>query len=176
MLLHTVPQPVILLAELVLELMSEADLDEVLLMEYASHAHPWTRGNFLDSIAAGHWAYCMREANEESKTIWAYCILLPAPDDLHLLNITVNPSMRRQGLALRLMQAIESIASNLQIPRILLEVRPSNLAANALYTKMGFTELSIRKAYYPLESSTGQREDALVMSKPLNQSANLHEQ
>jgi hypothetical protein len=41
---------------------------------------------------------------------------------------------------------------------------------------MGFTELSIRKAYYPLESSTGQREDALVMSKPLNQSANLHEQ
>jgi len=161
MLLHTVPKPVILLAELVLELMSEADLDEVLLMEYASHAHPWTRGNFLDSIAAGH---------------WAYCILLPAPDDLHLLNITVNPSMRRQGLALRLMQAIESIASNLQIPRILLEVRPSNLAANALYTKMGFTELSIRKAYYPLESSTGQREDALVMSKPLNQSANLHEQ
>ena len=75
MLLHTVPKPVILLAELVLELMSEADLDEVLLMEYASHAHPWTRGNFLDSIAAGHWAYCMREANEESKRIWAYCIL-----------------------------------------------------------------------------------------------------
>jgi len=83
------------LAELVLELMSDADLDEVLLMEYASHAHPWSRGNFLDSIAAGHWAYCMREANEEPKTIWAYCILLPAVDDLHLLNITVNPSMRR---------------------------------------------------------------------------------
>ena len=98
--------------------MSDADLDEVLLMEYASHAHPWSRGNFLDSIAAGHWAYCMREANEEPKTIWAYCILLPAVDDLHLLNIT---------------------------------------------------------AYYPLESSTGQREDALVMTKTLKQHANLYE-
>jgi ribosomal protein S18 acetylase RimI-like enzyme len=56
-----------------------------------------------------------------------------------------------------------------------LEVRPSNFAAKALYTKMGFTELATRKAYYPLESSTGQREDALVMTKTLKQHANLYE-
>jgi ribosomal-protein-alanine N-acetyltransferase len=54
-------------------------------------------------------------------------------------------------------------------------VRPSNFAAKALYTKMGFTELATRKAYYPLESSTGQREDALVMTKTLKQHANLYE-
>jgi ribosomal-protein-alanine N-acetyltransferase len=172
---HTATQPVVHLAELVLELMGDADLDEIMAMEQASHAHPWTRGNFLDSISAGHWAYCMRAVDEEPKRIWAYCILLPAVDDLHLLNITVNPSMRRQGIALRLMQAIESIASNMQIPRILLEVRPSNCGAITLYEKVGFTHLSTRKAYYPLESSTGLREDALVMAKIVERSANFYE-
>lgn len=164
---YIAPQPVVHLAELVLELMGDADLNEVMAMEEASHAHPWTRGNFLDSIAAGYWSYCMRAVDEVPKRIWAYCILLPAVDDLHLLNITVNPSMRRQGVALRLMQAIESIASNMQIPRILLEVRPSNHAAINLYERVGFTHLATRRAYYPLESSSGQREDAMVMVKTL---------
>lgn len=174
MLQPIVPQPVIHLAELVLELMEDADLNEIMAMEQASHMHPWTRGNFLDSIAAGHWSYCMRAVDEEPKRIWAYCILLPAIDDLHLLNITVNPSMRRQGLARRLMLAIESIASNMRIPRILLEVRPSNRAAISLYEKVGFTHLATRKAYYPLESSTGQREDALVMVKTLELAPNSY--
>lgn len=164
------------MAELVLELMSEPDLDEVMAMEVVSHSHPWTCGNFLDSITAGHWAYCVREANAESTVIWAYCILLPAVDDLHLLNITVNPNMRRQGIAVRVMQALESIAGNLQIPRILLEVRPSNQTAIALYTKAGYTNLATRKAYYPLESPSGQREDALVMSKALDSLVNPNEQ
>jgi [ribosomal protein S18]-alanine N-acetyltransferase len=172
---HITPQPVVHLAELVLELMGDADLDEVMAMEQASHAHPWTRGNFLDSISAGHWAYCMRAVDEEPKRIWAYCILLPAVDDLHLLNITVNPIMRQQGIALRLMQAIESIGSNMRIPRILLEVRPSNRPAIRLYEKVGFAHLSTRKAYYPLESASGLREDALVMVKTLEQSANFYE-
>jgi len=40
--------------------MSKADLDEVLAIESTSHIHPWTRGNFADSLSAGHWAYCVR--------------------------------------------------------------------------------------------------------------------
>ncbi|WP_251371937.1 ribosomal protein S18-alanine N-acetyltransferase [Polynucleobacter sp. MWH-UH24A] len=163
-----VPQPVICLAELVLELMTEPDLDTVMAIEASSHRHPWSRGNFIDSIQAGHWAYCLREVSDPGKRIWAYCILLPAVDDLHLLNITVDTDLRGQGVGLRLMSAIQAIASNLSIPRILLEVRPSNEAAIALYEKAGYEELARRKAYYPVESSSGIREDAIVMVKNID--------
>lgn len=40
--------------------MQTADLDAVLAIESVSHLHPWTRGNFSDSLGAGHWAYCIR--------------------------------------------------------------------------------------------------------------------
>jgi ribosomal-protein-alanine N-acetyltransferase len=169
------PQPVICLAELVLELMTESDLDAVIAMESISHQHPWSRKNFSDSIEAGHWAYCLREVDDSSKRIWAYCILLPAIDDLHLLNITVDTDLRRQGVGLRLMGAIQAIASNLSIPRILLEVRPSNHAAIALYERAGYEELARRKAYYPVESSSGIREDAIVMIKTIDCPAKPYE-
>ena len=162
------PQPVICLAELVLELMAESDLDAVMAIEAVSHPHPWSRGNFMDSIQAGHWAYCLRQVDDPLKRIWAYCILLPAVDDLHLLNITVDTDLRGQGVGLRLMGAIQAIAGNLSIPRILLEVRPSNLAAIALYKRAGYEELAKRKAYYPVESSSGIREDAIVMIKNID--------
>jgi ribosomal-protein-alanine N-acetyltransferase len=162
------PQPVICLAELVLELMTKSDLDAVMAIEAISHQHPWSRKNFGDSIEAGHWAYCLREVGDPDKRIWAYCILLPAVDDLHLLNITVDTDLRGQGVGMRLMGAIQAIASNLSIPRILLEVRPSNEAAIALYEKAGYEELARRKAYYPVESSSGIREDAIVMVKNID--------
>lgn len=172
---QTVPQPVIHLAELVLELMTEPDLPEVIEIEEASHQHPWTRGNFLDSIAAGHWTYCVREVNDLDRVLWAYCILLPTIDDLHLLNITVNPTMRRQGIGLRLMHAIHGIAQNMYIPRVLLEVRPSNQSAIALYEKAGYEILATRKGYYPVESLSGQREDALVMTKTIYPASKSYE-
>ncbi len=165
---QALPQPVICLAELVLELMTESDLDAVVAIEAISHQHPWSLKNFSDSIEAGHWAYCLREVSDPDQRIWAYCILLPAVDDLHLLNITVDTDLRGQGVGLRLMGAITAIASNLSIPRILLEVRPSNHAAIALYEKAGYEELARRKAYYPVESSSGAREDAIVMTKTIN--------
>ena len=169
------PQPVICLAELVLELMTESDLDAVMAMEANSHQHPWSRKNFSDSIKSGHWAYCLREVNDPDKRILAYCILLPAVDDLHLLNITVDTDLRKQGIGLRLMSAIQSIANNLSIPRILLEVRPSNRAAIALYERAGYEELARRKAYYPVESSSGAREDAIVMTKTIDYPAKPYE-
>jgi ribosomal-protein-alanine N-acetyltransferase len=73
------------------------------------------------------------------------------------------------------MGAIAAIASNLAIPRILLEVRPSNHAAIALYEKAGYEELARRKAYYPVESSSGTREDAIVMIKTIDCPAKPHE-
>ena len=140
------------IAELSFLPMQVADLDAILEIEAVSHLHPWTKGNFSDSLAAGH---------------WAYCILFPAVDELHLLNITVSPKLRQLGLACRMMAAIEGVAAQQNMPRIILEVRPSNIAAVALYQKLGYEQIGIRKNYYPADPQLGTREDALVMTKSI---------
>lgn len=141
------------------------DIERVLALELQSHIHPWTRGNFTDSLAAGHWAYCIE--NENSSDLIAYFILFPAVDELHLLNITVNPAVRRQGIGMRLMTSVENIARQSYCQRIILEVRPSNLAAIKLYENLGFTLIGKRLQYYPLDPKSGEREDAHVLAKSL---------
>ena len=162
-------------AELSFLPMSTVDLEAVLAIENQSHIHPWTKGNFSDSLAAGHWAYCIRPASDQTvkgsfldpEVLWAYCILYPAVDELHLLNITVAPSLRRHGIAQRMMKAIEGVAAQQNMPRIILEVRPSNTNALKLYEKMGFEAIGSRKNYYPSNPETGLREDAIVMAKSI---------
>ena len=163
------------IAELSFLPMQVADLDAVLEIEAISHLHPWTKGNFSDSLAAGHWAYCIRPQVDQAikgsyldpAVLWAYCILFPAVDELHLLNITVSPKLRQLGLACRMMAAIEGVAAQQNMPRIILEVRPSNIAAVALYQKLGYKQIGIRKNYYPADPQLGTREDALVMAKSI---------
>ena len=163
-------------AELAFLPMEAGDLDAVLSIEQISHAHPWTRGNFSDSLAAGHWAYCIRPDSVDAEpgsyldpqVLWAYCVLYPAVDELHLLNITVAPKLRRLGIAVRMMKAIEGIAASRKMPRIILEVRPSNIPAITLYQSLGYETIGVRKGYYPADESTGQREDAQVMAKSIN--------
>lgn len=155
--------------------MQPADLDAVLVIEDISHPHPWTKGNFSDSLAAGHWAYCIRPQADEvikgsyldPEVLWAYCILFPAVDELHLLNITVSPKLRKLGLGKRIMAAIEGVSAQQKIPRIILEVRPSNLAALSLYQSLGYEQIGLRKGYYPHSPETGAREDAIVMAKSI---------
>ena len=162
-------------AELSFLPMQSADLDEVLKIESVSHIHPWTKGNFSDSLAAGHWAYCIRPQSDQMvkgsyldpAILWAYCILFPAVDELHLLNITVSTHLRKLGLGQRMMAAIEGVAAQQKMPRIILEVRPSNAPALALYQKLGYEQIGVRKNYYPANPEIGLREDALVMAKSI---------
>ncbi|QWE17564.1 ribosomal protein S18-alanine N-acetyltransferase [Polynucleobacter sp. AP-Nino-20-G2] len=155
--------------------MAVADLDAVLAIESISHIHPWTRGNFSDSLEAGHWAYCVRPQIDDAvhgsfldpQILWAYCVLYPAVDELHLLNITVSPKLRRLGIGEKMMHAIEGVAAQQSMPRILLEVRPTNTSALKLYERLGYQQIGMRKNYYPADSATGMREDALVMAKSI---------
>lgn len=155
--------------------MTVTDLDSVLAIESVSHIHPWTRGNFSDSLAAGHWAYCVRPQLSDAvkgsyldpEILWAYCILFPAVDELHLLNITVSPKLRRLGIGVKMMNAIEGVAAQQNMPRIILEVRPSNESALKLYQRLGYEQIGMRKNYYPVDATSGLREDALVLAKSI---------
>jgi ribosomal-protein-alanine N-acetyltransferase len=148
--------------------MAVRDLDEVMAIESISHLSPWNMGHFMDSLSAGYWAYCLRglaEHDDEKDLLLAYCVLMPVIDELSLLNITVNPSYRRQGLAKKVLGTIDELAIGRDLYKIFLEVRSSNVSAISLYEGLGYHQVGLRKGYYP--AITGVREDAKVMMKEL---------
>jgi ribosomal-protein-alanine N-acetyltransferase len=137
------------------------DLPEVLLIEYDVYPHPWTRGNFLDSISSGYETWIMRG---ESGILAGYFLLMPAVDDAHLLNITVHPQWQGKRLGRTMLDKVVELARSKGSTAILLEVRPSNRRALAIYKHCGFAEIGLRRNYYPAH---GGREDAIVMRMPI---------
>ena len=141
--------------------LAESDLDEVAALEAEVQAFPWTRGNFADALASGYEACVLRQDG----LLVGFCVAMLAPDVAHLLVIAVARSRHRQGLGSLLIDWCEQCARQRGLPAILLEVRPSNLAALAFYERRGFQRIGMRRGYYP--AGKGQREDALVMQKTL---------
>ena len=84
-------------------------------------------------------------------------------DEGHLHGIAIVPSLQRRGLGMKLLLAVLAELRTQGCTRCLLEVRRSNLAAQALYERAHFTRDGVRKDYYPAQTS-GQREDALLYS------------
>jgi ribosomal-protein-alanine N-acetyltransferase len=144
--------------------MNVRDVEEVVRIENDAYPFPWTRGNFLDSLANRYQAWVLREADER---LAGYFLLMSAVDDVHLLNITVRPDLHGQGIGRYLLNKVCELAESAGIYRVLLEVRPSNQHALAVYRHAGFQMIGIRKKYYPAAGSS--REDAIVMRLTLKQ-------
>ncbi len=138
------------------------DVDEVTRIENDAYPFPWTRGNFLDSLDSGYDAWIMRESGGR---IAGYFLLMPVVDEMHLLNITVRPDLQGQRLGSRLMDKVRERTETAGMQSILLEVRPSNQHALAVYRHLGFAQIGMRRNYYP--AAAGSREDAIVMRLPL---------
>ena len=141
----------------VLRSMAGTDIDAVDTIERQIYPFPWTRGNFLDSIAAGYDARVL----VEDEQIIAYSVAMLIPDEIHLLNLTVALTRRRQGIGRWMLLTLIESAQAQGLNSMLLEVRPSNAAAQALYRTMGFEPIGLRRRYYPNFNNT--REDAIVM-------------
>lgn len=133
------------------------DLDALLEVESACYSHPWTRGNFIDSMAMGY-AIQLLWVDQE---LIGYFVAMQGFQELHLLNITVNPHYQRQGWAKVLLEQLRSWAVTVQVETIWLEVRISNARAQQIYQQFGFASVGLRKRYYPV--SHVEREDAMVM-------------
>jgi ribosomal-protein-alanine N-acetyltransferase len=135
-----------------------ADVDEVHALEQSVFPHPWSRANFLDSLASGYDAWVLRE---QGGALAGYFLLMYAVDEAHLLDVALAASRQRAGLGRYLLDRATARARQQGMESMLLEVRPSNLRALAVYRAYGFTEIGRRKGYYPAHE--GQREDAIVM-------------
>lgn len=149
-------------APLEMLLMNPHDLDEVLAIEYRVHAFPWSRGNFTDSLGAGYSAWVCRQGGE----LLGYFVLMPVVDEAHLLTISVAEARQGQGLGARLLRQAMRVGRQNGASTLLLEVRPSNARALALYRHFGFTQIGVRRDYYPAGKG---REDALVLTHPLDE-------
>jgi [ribosomal protein S18]-alanine N-acetyltransferase len=140
--------------------MRPADLDRVVAIEANLYTHPWTRGNFADSLHAGYGCWTLERAG----VVIGYGVLMPGVDEAHLLNLSVAAEAQRRGYGRLLLAHFMDLAREAGARSIYLEVRPTNLNARDLYRRDGFREVGIRRGYYPAHSG---REDAIVMERKL---------
>lgn len=140
----------------------DADIEAVVALERDAHAAPWTAGNFRDAMAAGYGV----AVGAIDGVIVAYGVLLFAPGEVQLLNLTVAPAARRRGVGRALLRRFLADAHARGANQCFLEVRVSNEVAIALYASEGFVPVARRAAYYPAQAAA-LREDALVMRRAL---------
>jgi ribosomal-protein-alanine N-acetyltransferase len=140
--------------------MTVNDLDAIMAIENAVYPHPWTRGNFSDSLRSGYHCWIMEIRGE----IIGYSVVMIAAGEAHLLNLSIAAQWQRRGLGRELLKFMLQLARDFHADKIFLEVRPTNAAGRGLYADAGFNEIATRRGYYPGHDG---REDAVVMELEL---------
>ena len=144
-----------------LSLQQPGQLDALMAVEQRAYSHPWSRGNFTDSLASGYQIELLLGGEQ----VIGYFVAMPGVEEAHLLNITVAPEFQQQGWSVVLLDALALWARGRGAQWLWLEVRVSNLRARQVYEKYGFQRVGVPKRYYP--SASAEREDAIVMSYAL---------
>lgn len=137
----------------------EGDIVEVIAIERDSYSTPWSENIFRHELTSPISRVLVgMTVNEQGGEVSGYIVYWRVADEIHLHNIAVRRDMRRKKIAFRLLaEAIRR--SRLEgARRATLEVRRSNLPAQHMYEKFGFSVKGIRPGYY---LDTG--EDALIM-------------
>lgn len=141
--------------------MTVADIDDVMAIERASFASPWSRQFFLDELAAAcaKSVLCQVEGRPAG-----YVIYWELPDEMDIHNVAVHPRHRRRGVGRAMLRDVMDEGARKGLRRMTLEVRKSNDAAQALYRSLGFEVCGLRKGYY-----SDNAEDAWVMERRLRE-------
>lgn len=139
-----------------IEELQPEDLEAVLRIEAASFTHPWTREMFQAELAPEISLVLVARAGDD--TVSGYLFGSVVEGAFHISNVAVDPRVRRQGVGRELVRSALARASRQGAETATLEVRVSNLTAQALYRDFGFTVVGRRRRYY-----TGPVEDGLIM-------------
>lgn len=158
----SLPRQASLLERVVWRPLAADDLGYVAVLEAEIHAAPWTLGNFRDALLAGYQTLVA----EVDHRIVAFGVLMLAPGEAQILNVSVVPDHRRRGLGRAILARFLATAHARGAEQCFLEVRASNAAAIALYAGEDFVPVGRREGYYPATASAP-REDALVMRRAL---------
>lgn len=140
--------------------MQVEDIDEVLAIEEQSHPNPWKASVFREELER-EWARLVVAKESDASgasVVVAFCNYWLVHDEVHLLNIATDKASRRRGFGRQLLLHIIDFARTHQCRYVTLEVRKSNLAAQALYQAEGFQSVGLRPRYY-----ADNKEDAVIM-------------
>ena len=136
---------------------TEAQIDDVLVIEEAAFTSPWTRAMYLAELENHDVSFCFLARDDDGRAV-GFCSVWRVADELHINNLAVLPEVRRGGIGTALLEHVLRHGADSGAQRATLEVRQSNDAARILYERFGFTVAGVRRGYYskPVE-------DALVL-------------
>jgi [ribosomal protein S18]-alanine N-acetyltransferase len=118
---------------------------QALEQQSATAAH-W--GNDVYRNLVGHGSGRIVLVADDNGAVSAFVVARVVGDEWEIENIVVAKHLRRQGMAFALICDLLERARAQSARQILLEVRPSNASARALYAKAGFSEYARRPEYY----------------------------
>jgi ribosomal-protein-alanine N-acetyltransferase len=138
-------------------LSSLEELEAVVAIEAESFTSPWTREMYLAELQNVGVSYCCLARDAVDRVV-GFCSFWRVVDELHINNLAVLPTHRRQGIGRALLMSVLDEGVRLGAHRATLEVRRSNEIARQLYAAVGFSAAGVRRGYY-----TNPVEDALVL-------------
>ncbi len=139
--------------------MTIKDLERVMQIERESFPLPWSKESYLGELSNNFASYLVCDYEGEIAGFGGIWVIF---EEAHITNVAIAKGYRQQGLGKLLMGKLEGIARDKKAQRILLEVRPSNTAAQIMYNNLSFVPTGIRKKYY-----SDNDEDAILMTKYL---------
>jgi ribosomal-protein-alanine N-acetyltransferase len=138
------------------------DVEEVHRLDVQSFSLPWPERSFRYELTQNRNAMCWvaeAETADAHRVIAGMIVVWLIVDEVHIGTVAVNIDFRRLGIGRQLV-ARSLLSGAIKGARIgFLEVRRSNLAAQALYLQMGFEVVGERRRYYH-----DNNEDALLMT------------
>lgn len=137
--------------------MQETDVSQLVQLEQACFAHPWSEHAFLEEM--NNPTACFYVLHKDDAVV-GYIGANDVAGEVYIANIAVDKQQRRCGFAFALLSVLINVAQARNAAFISLEVRESNAAARALYARCGFQEVGKRKEFY-----RDPAEDALIYTK-----------
>jgi ribosomal-protein-alanine N-acetyltransferase len=145
-------------------------LTDILQLEEACFSAPWTRKMLEAELTGNQFAHFLVAMDQETaepsrRSIVGYHCCWIVFEELRLMNLAVQESMRRRGIGRALVAEAIGLGLAHGATRAVLEVRASNEAAQCLYRRLGFVPMSTRRQYYsnPVEDAVLMEMAPLVM-------------
>lgn len=137
--------------------MAREHLEQVAAIERLCFPDPWSP-HLLAELLEQEGSVSLVAAGEEGAVL-GYTSAQTVLDEGYINNVAVHPACRRRGIASRLLEELGRRGTELGLSFLTLEVRASNLAAQALYARHGYREVGCRRNYYEHP-----KEDAILMT------------
>ena len=125
--------------------MIRRDMPEVLNIEQASFEFPWSEDDFIRCLRQRN---CIGMVAEYDEKVVGFMIYELHKDQLHVLNFSVRPDVRRRGIGMQKVNKLVGKLSQQRRNRIILEIRETNLAAQMFFKNLNFRAVSVLRDYY----------------------------